>query len=175
MTIKRKGSGSSAPVKVARIYMRVSTEAQDLKRQESIVQMARENGYYIAGIYREKASGARADRPELLRMIDDLQPGEIVVAEKIDRISRLPLLVAVAEFERDLLVDRTQAGLARARAEGKKLGRRPALTTAQQADAMARLMAGESVAKVARDYGTTRQSIMRVRARLASVDVVDSM
>ncbi len=86
----------------------------------------------------------------------------------------MSVLVAVAEFERDLLVERTQAGLARARAEGKKLGRRPALTTAQQADAMVRLVAGESVAKVARDYGTTRQSIMRVRVSLASVDVVDS-
>jgi DNA invertase Pin-like site-specific DNA recombinase len=47
-----------------------------------------------AGIYREKASGARVDRPELLRMIDDLQPDEVVVAEKIDRISRLPLIEA---------------------------------------------------------------------------------
>ncbi len=42
-------------------------------------------------MYREKASGARVDRPELLRMIADLQPGEVIVAEKIDRISRLPL------------------------------------------------------------------------------------
>ena len=50
--------------------------------------------YYIAGVYREKASGARADRPELLRMIADLQPEEVVVAEKIDRISRLPLAEA---------------------------------------------------------------------------------
>lgn len=33
---------------------------------------------------------ARADRPELLRMIADLQPGEVVIAEKVDRISRLP-------------------------------------------------------------------------------------
>ena len=49
---------------------------------------------YVAGIYREKASGARADRPELLRMIADLQVGEIVVAEKIDRLSRLPLAEA---------------------------------------------------------------------------------
>ena len=94
MTTKRKPASSAAPVKVARIYMRVSTEAQDLERQESIAQAARAAGYYVAGIYREKASGARADRPELLRMIDDLQPGEIVVAEKIDRISRLPLVEA---------------------------------------------------------------------------------
>ena len=51
-------------------------------------------GYYIAGIYREKASGARVDRPELRRMIADLQDGEVVIAEKIDRVSRLPLLEA---------------------------------------------------------------------------------
>lgn len=78
-------------MKIARIYLRVSTDEQDLKRQECIIQDARAAGYYIAGVYREKASGARADRPELLRMIQDLQPDEVVIAEKIDRISRLPL------------------------------------------------------------------------------------
>ena len=78
-------------MKVARIYLRVSTDAQDLARQESIADSARAAGYYIAGVYREKASGARQDRPELLRMIDDLQAGETVIAEKMDRISRLPL------------------------------------------------------------------------------------
>jgi DNA invertase Pin-like site-specific DNA recombinase len=76
---------------VARVYLRVNTQGQDLNRQESIMAEARDAGYYIAGVYREKASGARADRPELLRLIADLQPGEVVVAEKIDRISRLPL------------------------------------------------------------------------------------
>lgn len=78
-------------IRVARIYLRVSTEEQDLARQERIIADAKSAGYYVAGVYREKASGARADRPELLRMIDDLQPGEVVIAEKIDRISRLPL------------------------------------------------------------------------------------
>jgi DNA invertase Pin-like site-specific DNA recombinase len=82
------------PVKVARVYLRVSTDEQDLTRQSEIDQSARAAGYYIAGVYREKASGARADRPELLRMIADLQPGEVVIAEKIDRISRLPLAEA---------------------------------------------------------------------------------
>lgn len=78
-------------MKIARLYLRVSTDEQDLSRQAEIEHSARAAGYYVAGIYREKASGARADRPELLRMIADLQPGEVVVAEKIDRISRLPL------------------------------------------------------------------------------------
>lgn len=81
-------------MKVARIYQRVSTEEQDLARQDEIEKTTKAAGYYIAGVYREKASGARADRPELLRMIADLQPGEVVVAEKIDRISRLPLVEA---------------------------------------------------------------------------------
>lgn len=77
--------------KVARVYLRVSTDAQDLQRQEEIIKTAKAAGYYVASVYREKASGARADRPELLRMIADLQPGEVVIAERIDRISRLPL------------------------------------------------------------------------------------
>ena len=81
-------------MKIARIYLRVSTDEQDLSRQADIEHSTRAAGYYVAGIYREKASGARADRPELLRMISDLQPGEVVVAEKIDRISRLPLAEA---------------------------------------------------------------------------------
>lgn len=81
-------------MKVARIYLRVSTDEQDLTRQADIEHSTRAAGYYVAGIYREKASGARSDRPELLRMIADLQPGDVVVAERIDRISRLPLVEA---------------------------------------------------------------------------------
>lgn len=78
-------------MKIARVYLRVSTQDQDLERQSQVVEDAKAAGFYVAGVYREKASGARADRPELQRMIQDLQPGEVVVAEKIDRISRLPL------------------------------------------------------------------------------------
>ncbi|KKZ19016.1 resolvase [Serratia marcescens] len=78
-------------MKAARIYERVSTDEQDLTRQASLEKSAIESGYYIAGIYREKASGATVNRPELQRMIADLQPGDVVIAEKIDRISRLPL------------------------------------------------------------------------------------
>lgn len=65
---------------IARVYLRVSTDDQDLQRQEAITAQAKAAGYYVAGTYREKASGARADRPELLRMVADLQPGEVVIA-----------------------------------------------------------------------------------------------
>ena len=79
-------------MKVARLCLRVSTDEQDLTRQVDIEHSTRAAGYYVAGIYREKASGARADRPELLRMIADLQPGEVVVAEKIDGSMRHVML-----------------------------------------------------------------------------------
>src|ERR1035437_5305905 len=87
---QRKGN----TMKVCRIYERVSTDSQDLSRQRVIEEQARTAGYYIAGVYREKASGTTAERAELQRMIADLQPGEVVIAEKIDRISRLPLVDA---------------------------------------------------------------------------------
>lgn len=86
----------SPALHVARVYLRVSTREQDLSRQESIIADAEQAGYYVAGTYREQASGARADRPELERMIADLRPGEVVIAERIDRISRLPLAAAEA-------------------------------------------------------------------------------
>ncbi|MDN4634450.1 recombinase family protein [Sphingomonas sp. PsM26] len=81
-------------IRAARVYLRVSTDEQDLTRQEAIVGSARAAGFYVAAVYREKALGARPDRPELLRMVADLQAGEVVIAEKIDRISRLPLAEA---------------------------------------------------------------------------------
>ncbi len=70
---------------------------------------------------------------------------------------------AMAEFERDLLIERTQAGLSRAKAEGKVLGRPHSLNADQTAKARQLLDQGESVAAVARALGTSRQTIMRVR------------
>lgn len=70
---------------------------------------------------------------------------------------------AVAQFERDLLIERTQSGLARAKALGKPLGRPAALTTHQQAEVRSRIAAGETVSAIARDMGTSRQTIMRAR------------
>ncbi len=73
------------------------------------------------------------------------------------------VIAAVAEFERDLLIERTQAGLARAKAEGKALGRPSALSAVQVVEVAQRLAAGEAIAAIARAMGTSRQTIMRVR------------
>lgn len=73
---------------------------------------------------------------------------------------------AVAQFERDLLIERTQSGLARAKAEGKRMGRPPALSVDEHEAVCAQLDAGKSVAALARDLKVSRQTIMRVRDRI---------
>lgn len=78
------------------------------------------------------------------------------------------VIAAVAEFERDLLVERTQAGLTRAKAAGAVLGRPHALTPEQACAALQRLSDGGSVASVARELRTSRQTIMRVRDSAAT-------
>ena len=75
----------------------------------------------------------------------------------------MQVLAAVAEFERDLLIERTQAGLARAKEEGKAIGRPGALTDAEQEAVRVRLSKGESVSALAKELKTSRQTIMRAR------------
>jgi DNA invertase Pin-like site-specific DNA recombinase len=76
----------------------------------------------------------------------------------------LTMLAAVAEMERDLLVERTQAGLKRAKAEGKMLGRPPKTTLVQRDEIRLRLGSGESVSALARFYGVSRANIIGIRA-----------
>lgn len=92
-----------------------------------------------------------------------LQLGKMDLTSPAGRMT-MGVLNHVAQFERDLLIERTQAGLARVKAEGKTLGRKPALTTEQQREARQRLAKGASVSELAREFKTTRQTIMRVRA-----------
>ena len=185
------------------VYARVSTADQNTDNQVQEVIAA---GYAVhpKRIMKEHISGSVAalERPQFVRLLDRLEPGDILIVTKLDRLGRnamdvratierlaedgihvhclalggadltspagrmtMMVMNAVAEFERDLLIERTQAGLARARAEGKRLGRPPALSEEDQVKVIDRLAAGVSVAQVARDFGTTRQSIMRIRAK----------
>ncbi|ARL94672.1 recombinase family protein [Burkholderia pseudomallei] len=75
----------------------------------------------------------------------------------------MQVLNAVAEFERDLLIERTQAGMARAKMEGKVFGRPSALSKQQQDEVRQLLSEGATVSGLARQYGTSRQTIMRLR------------
>lgn len=90
-----------------------------------------------------------------------LQLGKLDLTSAAGKLM-LNMLAAVAEMERDLLVERTQSGLARAKAEGKTLGR-PASTTHEQRAAMVRQhQAGESISALSRTFGISRASVMRV-------------
>jgi len=77
------------------------------------------------------------------------------------------VLNAVAQFERDLLIERTQAGLRRARSEGKILGRPPILSEKQKQNVRDELASGMSISALARQFSTSRQTIMRVRDELS--------
>lgn len=73
----------------------------------------------------------------------------------------MAVITAVAEFERDLLVERTQAGLSRAKAQGKKLGRPQTLTTEQRAIIRQRRQEGASLGLLANEFGVSRSLIQR--------------
>ncbi|EDT6888531.1 recombinase family protein [Salmonella enterica subsp. enterica] len=76
----------------------------------------------------------------------------------------MQVISAVAEFERDLLLERTHSGIARAKAAGKRFGRPSSLNEEQQLTVLARINAGISISAIAREFNTTRQTILRVKA-----------
>jgi putative DNA-invertase from lambdoid prophage Rac len=81
----------------------------------------------------------------------------------------MTMLVAVAEMERDLLVERTQAGLQRARSQGKRLGRPVKTTNDQRQEIRSLLAAGRSVSDVARQFNVSRASIIAIRTEAEKV------
>jgi putative DNA-invertase from lambdoid prophage Rac len=70
---------------------------------------------------------------------------------------------AVAQFERDLLIERTQSGLARAKSNGKTLGRPQVLSKLQRKQILQDLQEGKTIAAIARNFNVSRQTIMRIR------------
>ena len=79
------------------------------------------------------------------------------------------VIAAVAEFERDLLIERTQAGLNRAKAEGKALGRPSSLSVEDHRIIMQRRSEGASLGVLAKEYGVSRAAIQRVEKKSSSV------
>ena len=148
-------------------YARVSTREQSPALQ---LDALREAG--CERIFQETASGAKAERPELARLLEQVREGDVVVVWKLDRLGRslghLVVLVgellergvglrslrdpvdttsaqgrlvfnifaSLAEFERDLIRERTRAGLEAARARGRKGGRPRGLSEAARKKAV---------------------------------------
>ncbi|CAI1146218.1 MULTISPECIES: recombinase family protein [Serratia] len=76
----------------------------------------------------------------------------------------MQVIAAVAEFERDLLLERTHSGISRAKASGKRFGRPPVLNEGQRQGVIDRLRNGVSISAIAREFSTTRQTILRLKA-----------
>jgi DNA invertase Pin-like site-specific DNA recombinase len=74
----------------ARAYLRASTDEQDASRaRDQIEGFAAERGLAIVGTYVENESGAKLARPELFRLLNDSKPGDVLLVEQVDRLSRL--------------------------------------------------------------------------------------
>lgn len=73
-----------------RAYLRASTKEQDASRARADLQaFAKDRGLTIAATYLENESGASLQRPELFRLLSDSQPGDVLLIEQVDRLSRL--------------------------------------------------------------------------------------
>lgn len=80
-----------------RAYLRASTSEQDAQRaREQLIVFAADRGLSIAAWYSENESGAKLARPELFRLLKDTHPGDILLVEQVDRLSRL----GTADWER---------------------------------------------------------------------------
>ena len=145
-------------------YARVSTDDQNASLQVDALKKAG-----CVKVFTDHASGSKASRPELDRMLDQLRPRDIVVVWRLDRLGRslknlielvedvadkgvgfrslsesidtttangrlfFSIMGALAEFERDLIQERTKAGLLAARARGR-VGGRPSVMNAKKID-----------------------------------------
>src|ERR1700710_1738127 len=73
-----------------RAYLRASTSEQDATRARAQLDaFAAERGVTVAAAYVENESGATLARPELFRLLADCGPGDVLLVEQVDRLSRL--------------------------------------------------------------------------------------
>ncbi|MDG1417578.1 MAG: recombinase family protein [Maricaulis sp.] len=177
-------------------YSRVSTADQSTNLQTDALK-----AYGCKPIFKEKASGAQRDRPQLKLALEILERGDVLVVWKLDRLARsLRALIetvddldargigfvsltekidttsaggrmifhifgAMGQMERDLIRERTKAGLKAARDRGAILGRPTSLSKGQVAMARTMKASGDhSMKSIARELGVHRSTLYRVLA-----------
>ena len=75
---------------ITRAYLRASSADQDSQRAKAdLVAFGTEHGLNIVTFYSENESGASLARPELFKLLDNCNPGEVLLVEQVDRLSRL--------------------------------------------------------------------------------------
>lgn len=74
----------------AHLYLRASTKDQDAQRARVALEaFAGDKGLHIVDVYAENISGTKLNRPELMRLLDTAQRGDVLLCESVDRLSRL--------------------------------------------------------------------------------------
>ena len=181
-------------------YARVSTDEQETHLQLDALKKAK-----CTRIYQEKASGAKVDRVELMKLLDLAREGDVVIVWKLDRLARsirqlidttamlnergvelhsltenintttpsgkltFHIFAALAEFERDILRQRVNAGLVAARKRGRVGGRPKSLDEAALKKARALLRSGDySQGQVAKELNVSRHTLWRALAKEAT-------
>lgn len=176
-------------------YARVSTTDQNLDLQLTALKEAG-----CGRIYQEKISGAKRDRPELQRLLDQLRPDDIIVVWKLDRLARstqnllelvdqiknaeasfcslsepwadttspsgkmiMTVFAGIAEFERELIRERTGAGRAAAKKRGVRFGRPEKMNEEQKLLAKRLLQEDKSVNEVAKTFNVHKATIYRLQ------------
>ncbi len=173
-------------------YVRVSSLDQNSERQL--------DGVPLDHIFTDQASGKDAKRPELVRLLAFVRPGDTVVVHSMDRLARnlddlrqivqqltgrgiqiqfikegltftgedspmatllLSVMGAFAEFERALIRERQREGIAVAKQHGTYTGRKKVLSPALIAALKSRAAAGEAKARLAQEFGISRQTLYR--------------
>jgi len=175
-------------------YARVSTSKQDYSIQVEALKAAG-----CTTICTEKVSGKSTNgRTEFKRLMKALNPGDVVVVCRLDRLARstrdllnivhdlkeagcgfvslgeswcdtttaagelmLTIMGGIAQFERSLILARTEAGITKAREQGKKFGRPSALDVTQKRKISERYAAGETMAALAQEYEVGEATIFR--------------
>jgi DNA invertase Pin-like site-specific DNA recombinase len=175
-------------------YARVSTLEQNLDLQ---LQALKKAG--CKKFFREKVSGARRERPEFLKMLDQLRDGDTIVVWKLDRLARstrhlletmetirevgarfqslsepwanttthagkmiMTVFAGIAEFERDLICERTTAGRLAAKRRGVRFGRPRSLNPEQEKLVERLLDEGKAVSEIAETFKVHVATIYRL-------------
>ena len=77
----------------------------------------------------------------------------------------MQVISAVAEFERDLLLERTHSGIVRARGAGKRFGRPPVLNEEQKQVVFERIKSGVSISAIAREFKTSQANHFKSQSK----------
>lgn len=173
-------------------YARVSTQDQNLELQIEALKKAG-----CEKIYEEKISGAKTERPELARTLNDLRKGDVLVVWKLDRLGRslkdlvniitdlssrevqfksltdsidtattsgrffFNVMASLAQMERELNQERTNAGLEAARKSGRVGGRKRVMTESKKEAAIKLMAAGVPPKDVAQNLGVSVPTLYR--------------